>query len=113
MSERAQFGLLIFGLFFGALAFSTIIVVVFARFLALLQMKYPEKWESLGRPTILPTTIRDTARLGAFIIGREYKNLNDQQLKRLGDGLFAIILLFVVLAIVLEMFTYQRNEALL
>ncbi len=63
-----------------------------------LEEDHPEKFEAMGSPTLRDNDAASAFRLLRFIVGREHLQLEeDAGLRRLGDGMLAYFIVYLVL----------------
>jgi len=63
-----------------------------------LEENHPEKYEEMGSPTLRDNDAASVLRLLRFVIGREHLRLEeDAALRRLGDGMLAYFIVYLVL----------------
>ena len=81
-------------------------ILLHTLFLQRLRQKYPQIWESLGRPTmVLNNTIRNSFAAQRFLRRREYESLGDPRFSkfcnilRLYTRFYTIVLLGLVVCI--------------
>lgn len=64
-----------------------------------LKKEHSEKWNELGRPTIiLNNSIKNNISMSFFIKNREYEKLNDPELTRLGNKVRRQMMLYLPVA---------------
>jgi len=69
------------------------------RFVVALRRSHPRAWEALGRPSPWFSRVEDVGAVHSFLHQRDYAELGDAALIRLGDRLRALTIVTCVLGV--------------
>ena len=91
------------GITYGGAVIATVsYLVVVAALLRSLRRYQPAVWDALGRPTLfLNNSIANSFRVAKFVLGREYRNVDQGQIQKLGWAAFLLFVLAVFLSLLL------------
>ena len=80
------------------IVFAAIGIYLHWSFVSLLREKYPDKWNELGRPTlIINNSIKNDVAVLSFLKNKGYLSLNDKQLNKIAMLLWNFGYIYIVI----------------